>query len=44
MKNLAEYVAVLGGSFVIYGVRVKFVSSGDYETIEISEAQEVHTD
>jgi len=37
-KNLAEYVAVLGDSFVIDGVRIKFVGTGDYETIEISRA------
>jgi len=37
-KNLAEYVAVLGDSFVIEGVKVKFVGTGDYETIEISKA------
>ena len=35
-KDLAEYVAVLGDSFVIEGVRIKFVGTGDYETIEIS--------
>ena len=37
-KDLAEYVAVLGDSFVIEGVRIKFVGTGDYETIEISKA------
>jgi M6 family metalloprotease-like protein len=37
-NNLAEYVAVLGDSFVIEGVRIKFVGTGDYETIEISKA------
>jgi hypothetical protein len=37
-KNLADYVAVLGDSFVIEGVRVKFVGTGDFETIEISKA------
>lgn len=37
-KNLADYVAVLGDSFVIEGVRIKFVATGDYETIEISKA------
>jgi hypothetical protein len=37
-KNLANYVAVLGDSFVIEGVRIKFVGTGDYETIEISKA------
>jgi len=37
-KNLADYVAVLGDSFVIEGIKVKFVGTGDYETIEISKA------
>ena len=37
-RNLADYVAVLGDSFVIEGVRIKFVATGDYETIEISKA------
>jgi hypothetical protein len=37
-SNLANYVAVLGDSFVIEGVRIKFVGTGDYETIEISKA------
>jgi hypothetical protein len=37
-KNLADYVAVLGDTFVIEGVRIKFVGTGDYETIEISKA------
>ena len=37
-KNLRDYVAVLGDSFVIEGVRIKFVATGDYETIEISRA------
>lgn len=37
-KNLADYVAVLGDSFVIEGVRIKFVGTGDFETIEISKA------
>ena len=35
-KNLADFVAVLGDSFVIEGVRIKFVATGDFETIEIS--------
>ena len=35
-KNLGDYVAVLGDSFVIEGVRIKFVSTGDFETIQIS--------
>lgn len=37
-KNLADYIAVLGDSFVIEGIRIKFVGTGDYETIEISKA------
>jgi len=37
-KDLAEYVAVLGDTFTIEGVRIKFVGTGDYETIEISRA------
>ncbi len=37
-KSLQDYVAVLGDSFVIEGVRIKFVGTGDYETIEISKA------
>ncbi len=37
-KTLGDYVAVLGDSFVIEGVRIKFVGTGDYETIEISKA------
>ena len=37
-KDLSNYVAVLGDSFVIEGVRIKFVGTGDYETIEISKA------
>jgi len=35
-KMLSNYVAVVGDSFLIEGVRIKFVSTGDYETIEIS--------
>jgi hypothetical protein len=35
-KSLSSYVAVLGDSFVIEDVRIKFVATGDYETIEIS--------
>lgn len=35
-KRLGEYVAVLGDSFVIEGVQIKFVGTGDFETIEIS--------
>jgi hypothetical protein len=37
-KNLANYVAVLGDTFTIEGVKIKFVGTGDYETIEISKA------
>ena len=37
-KSLGDYVAVLGDSFVIAGVRIKFVGTGDFETIEISRA------
>ena len=37
-NKLGAYVAVLGDSFVIEGVRIKFVGTGDYETIEISKA------
>jgi hypothetical protein len=35
-KNLADYVAVLGDTFTIEGIRIKVVGTGDYETIEIS--------
>jgi hypothetical protein len=35
-KNLGDYVAVLGDSFVIEGVRIKVVGTGDFETIQIS--------
>jgi len=37
-KNLGDYVAVLGDTFTIEGVKIKFVATGDYETIEISKA------
>jgi hypothetical protein len=37
-NKVNDYVAVLGDSFVIEGVRIKFVGTGDYETIEISRA------
>ena len=36
--NLSNYVAVLGDSFLIEGIRIKFVGTGDYETVEISRA------
>ena len=34
--DMYNKVAVLGDSFVIDGVRIKFVGTGDYETTEIS--------
>jgi hypothetical protein len=34
--EMFNMVAVLGDSFVVDGVRVKFIGTGDYETIEIS--------
>jgi hypothetical protein len=37
-KTLGNYVAVLGDTFTIEGIRIKFVGTGDYETIEISRA------
>lgn len=37
-QNLRDYVAVQGDVFVIEGVRIKFVGTGDFETIEISRA------
>ena len=37
-RNLSDYVAVLGDSFVIEGVRIEFIGTGDYETIKISKA------
>ena len=37
-KNLGDYVAVLGDSFVIEGVSIKVVGTGDFETIQISRA------
>lgn len=37
-KDLSDYVAVLGDTFTIEGVKIKFVGTGDYETIEISKA------
>jgi hypothetical protein len=36
--HMFDVVAVLGDSFVIDGIRIKFVGTGDYETIEISKA------
>jgi hypothetical protein len=36
--DMFNMVAVLGDSFVIDGVRIKFVGTGDYETIEISKS------
>jgi hypothetical protein len=29
-------VAVLGDSFLVEGIRIKFIGTGDYETIEIT--------
>lgn len=37
-EDIYSAVAVLGDSFVIEGVRIKFIGTGDYETIEISKA------
>ena len=37
-ENLFEHVAVLGDSFLIEGIRIKVVGTGDFETIEISKA------
>jgi hypothetical protein len=37
-EDIYRAVAVLGDLFVIEGVRIKFVGTGDYETIEISKA------
>lgn len=34
--NLNQYVALLGDSFTIEGVKIKLVATGDYETVEIS--------
>jgi hypothetical protein len=36
--DMFNMVAVLGDSFVIDGVRITFVGTGDYETIEISKS------
>jgi hypothetical protein len=35
-EDIYSAVAVLGDSFLVEGVRIKFVGTGDYETIEIS--------
>ena len=37
-KNLGSYVAVLGDFFIVEGVRIEFIGTGDYETIRISKA------
>jgi hypothetical protein len=37
-EDIYSAVAVLGDSFLIEGIRIKFVATGDYETIEISKA------
>lgn len=34
--HMFDMVAVLGDSFVVEGIRIKFIATGDYETIEIS--------
>jgi hypothetical protein len=34
--DMSNTVAVLGDSFLIDGIRIKFVGTGDYETIEIT--------
>jgi hypothetical protein len=34
--DMYNKVAVLGDSFLIDGVRIKFIATGDYETIEIT--------
>ena len=38
VPDLNTYIAQLGDSFLIEGVRIKLVGTGDYETIEISKA------
>lgn len=35
-EDIYKSAAVLGDSFLIEGIRIRFVSTGDYETIEIS--------
>lgn len=37
-SNYNDFVAVLGDSFTIKGVKIQLVGTGDYETIEISKA------
>ena len=37
-EDIYSAVAVLGDTFTIEGVKIKFVATGDYETIEISKA------
>jgi hypothetical protein len=34
--DMFEMVAVLGDSFLVEGIRIKFIGTGDYETIEIT--------
>ena len=36
--NYNDYVAVLGDSITIKGVKIKLIGTGDYETVEISKA------
>ena len=38
IADMSAYVAVEGDSFTIEGVKIKFVATGDYETIEISKS------
>lgn len=37
-EDIYSAVAVLGDSFLVEGVSIKFVGTGDYETVEISKA------
>ena len=37
-EDIYSAVAVLGDSFLVEGIRIKFVATGDYETVEISKA------